>query len=202
MLLLHRKDLAMQKYALVVFQCLLLFLCCDDKTNLTSPDQKSTGTLFFSTIDPNRIWKIDDNGKNLTEICEGVEFDISPDGQYLVLAGQGDAGIDIFKIDIDGSDKMNLTSELEFSSTYPKWSPIGEKIAFQAGPSGSMNDTWIMNPDGSSKLKLTAGDSFLIHYSPEWSCDGSMLSFIKGIGNKNNGEWTWEDELWMISLTC
>ncbi|MBN2286276.1 MAG: hypothetical protein JXI43_07495, partial [Tissierellales bacterium] len=92
-----------QKPVFFILPFLLFYLFCNDKTNITNPDKNSTGTLYFSTIGPNRIWKIEDNGKNLFEITEGVEFDISPDGQQIVLAGQGDTGIDIFVMDINGS---------------------------------------------------------------------------------------------------
>ncbi len=81
----------------------------------------------------------------------------SPDGLSIVFAcsDSSTGGRDIFTMNLDGSNKKNLTTspaKHEFSAT---WSPDGSRIAYLIGDEGfSRYLMFIMNSDGTDKKRL------------------------------------------------
>ena len=93
----------------------------------------------------------------------------SPDGTSIAFygnVGEGFAGADIFRINPDGSDLVNLTYDLE-PDWQPDWSPDGSRIAFSRGP-GDPLDIWVMNADGSERRRVVheAGRDEQPHWRP------------------------------------
>ena len=63
----------------------------------------------------------------------------------------------------------------------PVWSPNGRRIAFLGGPFGA-REVWVMNADGSGKLKLSrreAGPDISVSWSPD-SCTIAYSSLRDG----------------------
>ncbi len=67
----------------------------------------------------------------------------------------------------DGSGKTLL----DRYGTDPIWSPDGKRIAYVR-----TGDIWIMNADGTNKLRVTTAASQ--EFSPTWSPDGSKIAFV------------------------
>lgn len=78
---------------------------------------------------------------------EPTEPDFSPDGKQITFVMEDKNGIpQVWKIDIDGKNKVQLTNFKEYDIILsPKWSPDGKKIlvAFAGG------ELHFINPDGS-----------------------------------------------------
>ena len=77
---------------------------------------------------------------------------ISPDGKHVVFIKDynGVRSDEIWIVNTDGTNlKMLASSDGGTDSSYPTWSPDGTKIAFV-----SANHIYIMNEDGSGKMKL------------------------------------------------
>ena len=104
--------------------------------------------------------------------------DVSPDGQWLAFDSQGSfEPLDIFIIRTDGSDRIQLTSDIVMDRR-PRWSPDGIRIAFQSDRGGS-TEIWTVNPDGSQFEQVSyTGDSIY----PIWSPDGSQLAYSYNVG--------------------
>jgi dipeptidyl aminopeptidase/acylaminoacyl peptidase len=79
-----------------------------------------------------------------------------------------DAG-DIYRIDLDGSGRTQLTHGL--SARSPRWSPDGSKIAYVIDSTGYLG---VMNADGSGQTLVLEMD---IDLAPSWSPDGTRLVF-------------------------
>jgi len=94
---------------------------------------------------------------------------LTPDESQIVYSSGGD----IWIMNIDGSDKQQLTSDPadDFESAV---SPDGTKIAFASNRSGN-DDIWIMDIDGSDMQNLTnhPGNEAW----PFFSADGSLIYF-------------------------
>lgn len=77
----------------------------------------------------------------------------SPDSEKLVFSSRRSGHSDIWVINRDGSDALNLTNTPD-RDLYPSWSPDGSMIAYEAVREDG-SDIWIMNADGSNPINLT-----------------------------------------------
>jgi hypothetical protein len=190
----------MIKLLLISILPFLLF-CTRDKKIVEPSDNGGKIIFSVSVADKVELWAVQENGQALLKLADGYEPDVSPDHHSIIFTGRDSAsvGIDIFKMGINDGGKTCLTRDLDVSASYPRWSPDGSQIAFQAGPSGSMENVWVMNADGSKKVKLTSGNLDLLNWGAEWSSDGTRLSYIKSnrIDSANGSHWS--HELWMIN---
>lgn len=100
---------------------------------------------------------------------------LSPDGKTVVFTiGTVDKAANrvvnqIYTIGIDGTKQKQITTGTS-SSSGPKWSPDGRRIAFNHG-----GQVWTMKPDGSDReqvTKLSTGAS-----GPVWSNDSKWILF-------------------------
>jgi len=95
-----------------------------------------------------------------------------------------DVGHDIYLIDCDGENKVQLTDD-PGNNNYPDWSPDGKKIVFESDRDGN-REIYIMNADGSEQRNLSkhpANDR-----RPAWSPDGKWIAFSSDRGRLGNDE--------------
>jgi hypothetical protein len=76
----------------------------------------------------------------------------SPNGQQIAYISQDDGNFEIYRINLDGSNKVRLTTE-PASDGLPIWSPDGNWIAFRSDRGGSWA-IWVMRPDGTDLRKV------------------------------------------------
>lgn len=120
-----------------------------------------------------------DGGLSGVTTTFGIGATWSPDGtkiafhSHLSPAGTpqpGGAGgpVDIFVIDADGQNMVNLTNSATSNDNWPTWSPDGSRIAFVSSrdvPFGS--DIYVMDADGSNLVQITDAEGFELY--PAWS---------------------------------
>ena len=98
----------------------------------------------------------------------------SPDATKIAFEENGN----IFTINIDGSNRVNLTNG-QFINYTPSWSPDGSRIAFARSPysHGYYENVYTMNSDGSNVTQIVRCQGYCATYSPDWSPDGGRISF-------------------------
>jgi WD40 repeat protein len=125
---------------------------------------------------------------NNPDFLLGLSF--SRDGTKIAFTSDRDLEIafeelwyEIFVMNADGSNPVNVTNTDNAEDGFPEWSPDGSRIAFHSdrdrgggdpGPSSGF-EIYLMDADGSNVVRLTqnmAGD-----FSPSWSPDGFNLVF-------------------------
>ena len=100
----------------------------------------------------------------------------SPDGSRILIRGDpdGDGDSDLFVMDADGSNRIQLTDWLG-TELVEEWSPDGSRILIRGGPDGDGDgdgDLFVIDADGSSWIQLTDWPGF---ESGIWSSDGSRI---------------------------
>jgi Tol biopolymer transport system component len=98
----------------------------------------------------------------------------SPDGTKIAFASGRTGVTEIFVMDADGSNPINVTNNPGGSDWAPDWSPDGTKIAFISDRDGN-GEIYVMDITGANQTNVTndpGGD-----YGPRWAPDGTAISF-------------------------
>ncbi|HXT60430.1 MAG TPA: hypothetical protein VN699_17440 [Pirellulales bacterium] len=98
----------------------------------------------------------------------------SPDGKQLLFTSDRTGGADLFVMEADGSNVVNLTNHPAWDAD-AAWSPDGKKIAFTSNRTGAFR-LYVMNRDGTELTDLLKQDLVYSVY-PCWSPDGQQLAF-------------------------
>ena len=100
----------------------------------------------------------------------------SPDGTRVAFSSIRDGNLEIYVMDADGGNPVNLTRDDAYDLA-PAWSPDGRRIAFQrSGGGGRGPQIFVMNADGSGVERLTHDPQASWGLSPAWSPDGSSIA--------------------------
>ena len=155
-----------------------------------------------------RIWIMDSDGSNAEPVTDPPrtgewgqanlpfgDYDprLSPDGSKVVFSRMiGDESIhgnyDIFRVNIDGSDLINLTGT-GYSQGLSNWSPLGDELLYivAAVEEQGVYDLYTMNRDGSEKT-LRTPDIIPPHFLIHWACYSTDPGFVYLVG-----QWWIED---------
>lgn len=154
-----------------------------------SPDRTQIAFEKARRGDVSALFVADKDGSNrrrLVEFTRGFYkegFDWSPDATKIVYAAAPDdqSPHDIYVVDVTSGDSTRV-SEGAADEYEPVWSPDGTRIAFTTESPGTGPDSVpsidiaVMDADGSNEIVLT--EHAHADHSPEWSPDGSLISFI------------------------
>jgi Tol biopolymer transport system component len=117
----------------------------------------------------------------LTRIISSTRSDsaaqFSPDGKRIVFASSRAGSVEIWVCDSDGLHPIQLTSLGTFSGS-PRWSPDGQRIAFDAAFREGYKPIHIVAAEGGSPRLLTAGT--FQNARPSWSRDGRWVYLAAG----------------------
>ena len=104
----------------------------------------------------------------------------SPDGKKFIFTARSDnSREDLFTLNRDNTNLVQLTDTPRKNEYFPIWSPTGRKIAFYCD-----GVIYVKNIDGSDPIALTSEEKISIASNPPesllmtWSPDGKKISFV------------------------
>ena len=122
------------------------------------------------------IWLMTAGGQEPRPLVPGMTGDQpawSPDGSRIAFASAVEGNLDIFVVDLDGTDLRRLTRH-EATDEYPSWSPDGDQIAFGSLRTGDF-EIFVVDTTGSGPRRLTSHRA--ADFRPSWSPDGEWIAF-------------------------
>ena len=155
-----------------------------------SPNGESIA-LTIGRGDDFGIWRINPDGSGLTHLTP--EFDTwnafpfwSPDGSQLLFLATTDDGsnsdilqADLWLMDADGSNQVNLTANVDEAVEGYAWSPVGDRIALvtlHGTPEDYQETVWFLDPISGELEEVVSVPPNVSYGFPSWSYSGSQIA--------------------------
>jgi Tol biopolymer transport system component len=137
------------------------------------------------------LWHVDIQTKKTKRIIPGYNKGhaiphVSPLGNLLTFTGKRTMGWDAAMYDSQKNDVLFLDEGGK--SCRARFSKDGKKLAYVSSKSDGKGDIWIMNPDGTEKMRLTERNE-TYDYFPAWSPDNKFVVFNSSKQHNHNGDW-------------
>lgn len=147
-----------------------------------SPDAKN---IAFDLVGD--IYTIPFGGGKATTITKGLAYDThprySPDGKKLLFISDRSGSDNIWYIDFDKKDTIQVTKDRDQNYASADWTPDGNYIVFSKG---RMNvQLWMVHQDGGGGVQLIDQPEKLKTIDPAVSHDGRYIYFSQRTGAWN-----------------
>lgn len=154
-----------------------------------SPDGR---TLAFDLLGD--IYTMPIAGGTPTRIAEGLAFEhqprFSPDGRRIAFTSDRGGGDNIWVMNVDGSDKRQVTKEDFRLLNQPTWSPDGRFIAakkhFTTGRSLGTGEVWLYHVSGGGGVQLVKRASEVLQKElgePIYAPDGKSIYYTRNVSS-------------------
>ena len=113
----------------------------------------------------------------LIVMCKSVSLTGAkvPEAAKIALASNRDGNWDIYLMNPDGSEVVNLTQH-PASDFYPVWSPTGEHLLFVSNRDGP-SSLYLMDADGANIRRVS--DQILTRLRAAWAPDGGGIAYMR-----------------------
>lgn len=132
------------------------------------------------------IFVMNADGSGVTQLSSGPAEDrdpiVSPDGARITFASNRTGNFELWVMDIDGANPVNISAGMGVLERQYAWSPDGSKLAWadcELDESYSCRpyEIRVANADGTGSLNVS-NDSAAIDMDPTWSPDGQKIAFV------------------------
>lgn len=123
-----------------------------------------------------QIRVVNADGSADTMLAEGFDPVWSPDGTKIAYANGVEYNAEIYIMNADGSNQIQLTQNWH-SSYSPSFSPDGTKIAYVSDHEGDYH-IYTINTDGTNQQRINFAGDFIGAHAPTFSADGSKIVFV------------------------
>lgn len=166
----------------------------NDPAEDLSPKFTPDGTkILYGTYRDNaaELCLMDTDGGNKIRLTNknsyAHSFDIHPNGSEIIFISKMDGKHEIYSMDINGNNMKRLTiSVYDDYKVYPKFSPNGSKIIFQATQEVNNepnSEIFIMNSDGNELKNLTKNPA--ADHSPQFFPDGFHVLYYSVVNDSS-----------------
>lgn len=143
-------------------------------------NQEGNLEIYTMNFDGTGITRLTNNSNSVSN--DDISPDWSPDGSEIVFVSNRsniqNKSHEVYIMNADGSNQRKLegipSNILEHG--FPRWSPDGQYIAFDATETGSDFDIYVVNKNGTGLFKLV--NSPYLDIQSSWSPDGTKLAYV------------------------
>ncbi len=142
----------------------------------------STDEIYIMDADGIRPIRLTTNNQPVPAFDDSPSW--SPDGRSIAFASNRGGNSEIYVMDTNGKNIVQLTRTLDREAT-PSWSPDGSKIAYVSRDRdiNGDSDIYVMNANAENPVNLTRNPGAM-NRDPSWSPDGRRIAFESwGAGN-------------------
>ena len=139
----------------------------------------------FDVPNQHEIFLMDADGTDVLQLTDNAREDaypaLSPDGSRIAFARKARGQLDLFVMDVDGSNVTRVMRTANADEVLPSWSPDGKKLAFTATvttPDGWQSDIYRIRVSDGRFRRLTYTPKTK-EFTPDWSPDGTEIAFTK-----------------------
>jgi Tol biopolymer transport system component len=139
------------------------------------------------------LWMIDLETERRSRILEEFKGssalpNFSPTAPLIAFTGKKTMGWDVYVFERRQKELTSLTEGGK--ACRPHFSRDGARIAYVSGKADGNGDIWLMNPDGTGKIRLTERDE-TADYFPSWSPDEEYIVFSSSLEHRvDRGNWS------------
>jgi Tol biopolymer transport system component len=156
-----------------------------------TPSTAAGGLLAFGfrpeyrgELSTTHVWTLGGTNQYPTQLREGANPEVSPDGSEIVYVGPDNK---LWKISLLTNTVVQLTTDANTSESDPTWSRDGAYIIFVSdkgldGTGQPNNDIWMIRKDGTDERQLTTNGSDDV--KPVVSFDQKWIYFVSNRGYK------------------
>ncbi|MFC1563511.1 PKD domain-containing protein [candidate division KSB1 bacterium] len=164
----------------------LTFTSYHDIFPVWSPD--GSKLLYFNyQYGHTDIFVMNADGSGITRLTGAVGIrgwnhdpEWSPDGSKIIFRSDYGGNSELWVMNADGSDQINITNTRDKGEYHPSWSPVNNRIVYNANLNTGNHDLYVMNADGSGKTNLTNSSGWT-DGGPDWSGAGDQISFYSNM---------------------
>ena len=183
-----QKDTAFTRYKNLPLKASRMFDLNTTEGTWTSVDISPDGkTIIFDMMGD--LYTMSAEGGKATQITRGLAFDqhprYSPDGKKILFVSDKSGSENLWFIDTEKKDTVQLTKETNQNFPSADWTPDGNYIVYAKGR--RVNKLYMIHKDGGSGTQLIDEPASLKTIDPAISADGQHIyySFRTGSWNYN-----------------
>ena len=183
-----QKDTSFTSYKNLPLKASRMFDLKTNEGTWTSVDVSPDGsTIVFDMMGD--LYTIPMAGGKATQLTRGLAFDqhprYSPDGKKILFVSDKSGAENLWYIDTEKKDTVQLTKEINQNFVSAEWTPDGNYIVYSKGR--RVNKLYMIHKDGGAGTQLISEPATLKTIDPAVSHDGKLIyySFRTGSWNYN-----------------
>lgn len=137
------------------------------------------------------IYEANVDGSEMTKLTTGpayhAECSYSPDGREILYASNEDGSMNLYIMDVDGTNARQITFNTDCYNGGPFFSPDGNRIVFRADrEKAHYLQIYTINRDGTDERQLT--DNGAVNWAPYWHPNGKVLAYTTSLNGHHRYE--------------